>query len=124
MADHENDMSGRAAATAKEGVRTAAARQALHSEAPSAAEIGRAVAEAMQRQASRGPELQRPMGAVVRASCRAGTHPATGLPLQMTFAPADTADGKEYTVKHGRAIHLKREAFERYAAQGKVILAE
>lgn len=134
MADHDNDMSGQEAATAREGKFTRAARQALHSEAPSAAEIGRAVADAMQRQAST-PAQQRELGPIVRASVRAQTKDTRQVAsdgssrivtsyVPVKFSADETADGKEWEIQHGRPVHLKREAFLKYASIGRVVLAE
>lgn len=134
MATNENDMSGQDAATAREGKFTKAARQALHSEAPSAAEIGTAIAEAMKRSAA-NPTQPQALGEVVRASVRSQTKDVRQVAsdgssrivtsyVPVRFSADETADGKEWEVNHGRPIHLKREAFHRYASMGRVVLAE
>lgn len=133
MSDADN-VSGAEAAVAREGRYTKAARAALHSEAPSAADIGVAVAEALKRtQAS--PSPQQTLGEIVRASVRCLTKDERRVSsdgsarivtsyVPVTFKADETADGKEYTISHGKPIHLKREAFLRYAGIGRVVIAE
>lgn len=134
MADGVDDMTGADAAMAREGKYTRAARDRLHSEAPSAEAISRAVAETLARQAAQ-PVAERPLGEIVRASVRCGTESYTqqngpeGSRVvtayrKLRFSGDETADGVERVIEHGRPVALKRAAFERYAAQGLVIRAD
>jgi hypothetical protein len=134
MATSENDVSGQEAATAREGKFTQAARKALHSEAPSAAEIGSAIAEAMKRAAS-NPAPAQVLGEVVRCSVRAQTKDTRQVAsdgssrivtsyVPVRFAADETADGKELELTHGKPVRLKRDAFHKYASMGRVVLAE
>lgn len=136
MADKDNDMSGAAARSAGEREAAARARRAALGDdnAPSADAIGEAVAKALARSASQPLSAQR-LGDVVRASVRAGfedvrTERPDGSkfiatkPRSITFSREETADGKEYTVVHGRPVHLKRDAFIARRDQGVVIIAE
>lgn len=121
MAQNENDMSGRRARDAGETLAVQKARHnAFDADAPSASEIGRAVADAMARSKDLPPQR---LGDIVRASCRVGFN-ADMRPKSFTFPGADTADGRECTVAHGKPIRLKVEAFRRYAEQGVVTVAE
>lgn len=135
MARNENDVTdGRDdtenAATAR------ARRRALEGDAmPSAEEIGEAVSKAIERQRNAPAVKERPLPPVVRASVRCGYETTRRVlsdgSTQMVTAPAsiafrsdETPDGKPVTVPHGRPVRLKREAFERYRRDGKVVLAQ
>jgi len=130
-----DDVSGKEAATHREGKFTKAAREALDSEAPSAAAIGEAVAKALSRQAAAPVPTQSPLGAVVRASTRCQTVNERRVNSDgsarivtsyepITFRAGETADGKEVTLGHGKPVRLKREAFLHYAGIGRVVIAE
>lgn len=132
--DDENDMSGDArSAGERNAARTARSRALGEENAPSAAEIGDAVAKALARAAT-APVVNRTLGPVVRASVRCGyedIHQNVGgvlriatVPKKIKFDREETADGKEYTIEHGRPIHLKRDAFIKRRDQGVVLLAE
>lgn len=113
-----------------------ARRRAIEGDAPPTAEsIGDAVAKALERQRDQPPVKEKPLPEIVRASVRCGYETTRRVmsdgssqmvtsPASVTFKAHETADGKEYTVPHGRPIQLKREAFQRYAGDGKVILAQ
>lgn len=100
----------------------------------SAADIGKAVADAMERQRLAPATPQKPLSEVVRASVRAGyedikVNDERGRrvmvqPKSITFKASETADGKETTVSHGRPVRLKREAFQRYYGEGLVEIAQ
>lgn len=130
----ENDMSGEAARDGREGRHTRAARAALDEFAPSAAEIGDAVAKALARSANAPAPVQK-LGDVVRASVRCGYEDIrqerpdgskfiATIPRKITFSKDETADGREHTIQHGRPIHLKRAAYEARRDQGVVLIAE
>lgn len=102
-------------------------RRAIDGDAPpSAEEIGKAVASALERQRNAPPEKAAPLAEIVRASVRAGVETIKQgdkvviRPAKITFKADETADGKEWTVEHGRPIRLKREAFLRYKSEGRV----
>lgn len=65
----------------------------------------------------------RVLGEVVRCSCRVGLDRAAN-PKSYTFKANETAEGRELTVQHGKPLRLKREAFQRYAADGVVVISE
>lgn len=123
-------------ATTEENAATAAARRrGIDGDAPlSADEIGKAVARALDRQRNAPKEPEAPLPVTVRASVRCGyvtafINDARGKrhetrPGTITFRKDETADGKEYTVPHGRPIVLKRDAFLRYRRDGKVVIAQ
>lgn len=135
MADPADDMSGDARSANERQAAKSARRAALGEDnAPSASEIGKAVAEALARTAGQ-PQAVRELGPIVRASVRAGYEDKrvdkgdgsiriATVPKQVKFEADETSDGKEYTLEHGKPIRLKREAFIRRRDQGVVILAE
>lgn len=102
----------------------------------SSEELGNAIAKASQRMREEESRVKEaPLPEIVRASVRCGYETSRRVmsdgSAQMVTAPGsvafkadETADGKAYTVVHGRPIHLKREAFQRYARDGKVVLAQ
>lgn len=126
MARDENDMTeGRDSSETRATAN--ARRRALEGDAPpSAEEIGKAVASALERQRNAPPEKAAPLPEIVRASVRAGMETIKQgdkvviRPAKITFKADETADGKEWTVEHGRPIRLKREAFLRYKSEGRV----
>lgn len=101
---------------------------------PSAEAIGKAVAEALDRQRNAPPQAEKPLPEIVRASVRAGyedikVNDERGKRIvvqakSITFRPDETADGSSVTVAHGRPVRLKREAFQRYYAEGLVEIAQ
>lgn len=113
-----------------------ARRRALEGDAmPSAEAIGEAVSKALERQRNAPAVKERPLPPVVRASVRCGyetTRRVMGdgsaqmvtAPASITFRPDETPDGRAVTVPHGRPVKLKREAFERYRRDGKVVIAQ
>lgn len=134
MADVD-DMSGDAARAgerqAAKGARAAALGEAS---APSADAIGQAVAAALARAANVPMSVQK-LGDIVRCSVRVGYEDIrqertdgskfiATVPRKVTFTRDETPDGKEYTLEHGKAIRLKREAFMRRRDQGVVQIAE
>lgn len=131
----ENDMSGDAArAGEREASRQARSRALGEENAPSASEIGDAVAKALARAAAQPVSMQK-LGPIVRASVRCGYEdvrqekPEGGFRIatvakSVTFNADETADGKTHTVVHGRPIHLKRDAFVRRRDMGHVLIAE
>lgn len=135
MARNENDVTdGRDdtenAATAR------ARRRALEGDAPPSAEaVGEAVAKALDRMRDQPRAKERPLPPVVRASVRCGYETSRRVlsdgstqmvtaPGSITFKRDETPDGREVTVPHGRPVRLKREAFERYRRDGKVVIAQ
>lgn len=127
-----NDVTGESAATAGEGRFTRAGRAAFEEYAPSAAAIGDAVAKALERQRTAPPQPQRTLPDIVRASVRCGYHTVrrvlsdgsaqmVTMPAEVTFKASETGDGREAIVAHGKPVKLKRDAFLRYEADGKVI---
>lgn len=132
MARNENDMSGAAGAAEENAATQRARHRALVGDAaPSAAEIGEAVAKAMERVRERPPK-EDPLPPVVRASVRCGyvterRHSDNMMitrPGSITFKREETPDGREVTVIHGKPVKLKREAFLRYRREGKVVIAQ
>lgn len=135
MARNENDVTD--GASSSEGAATERARRrALEGDAPpSASAIGEAVARAMERMANAPKEPERALPEKVRASVRCGYETTRRVlsdgSTQMVTAPAsikfskdETADGKEWTIPHGRPVMLKREAFLRYQSEGRVVIAQ
>lgn len=132
MARNENDVTeGSTETTGTERAR----RRAIEGDAPLSADaIGEAVARSLERQRGQPAVKEAPLPEIVRASVRCGyetTRRVLGdgsaqmvtAPASVTFKASETADGREHAVAHGRPVHLKREAFERYKRDGKVILA-
>lgn len=131
--DFENDVTE---GTTENAATARARRRAIEGDAPPSADaIGAAVAAALERQRNAPPVKEAPLPDIVRASVRCGYETSRRVmadgSAQMVTAPGsvafkadETADGKAYTVVHGRPIHLKREAFQRYARDGKVVLAQ
>lgn len=136
MARDPNDMTGEHARSAGETAGAQRARQrALEGDAaPSAHDIGEAVAKAMARQAAQ-PDRPQVLGDVVRASVRAGVEQTRVTssdgsnrivvsPKALTFKANETLDGREATVMSGKPVRLPRATFERYRDAGLVVLAE
>lgn len=128
----ENDMTD--GARDSENAATARARRrAIEGDAaPSAEAIGKAVADALERQRNAPPPKEAPLPEIVRASVRCGyetvrrvvSDGSTQLvtkPAEVTFKASETGDGREYTVPHGRPVKLLRDAFLRYQSEGKVV---
>ena len=123
-------------ASARESAATQRARRVSIDglEPPSAEAIGKAVADAMERQRTAPREVQKPLPEIVRASVRAGyedvkLNDERGKRIvvqakSITFQPHETADGSRVTVAHGKPVRLKREAFQRYFAEGVVAIAQ
>lgn len=135
MSKNENDVTE--GGSARESAATAMARRrAIEGDAPPSAEaIGAAVAKALERQREAPPPPAQRLPEIVRASVRCGyetnrrvaSDGSTQLvtaPGSITFKPHETADGREHTIQHGRPVKLKRDAFERYQGDGKVIIAQ
>jgi len=127
MAKDENDVTD--GFDGRENDSTRRARQRALGENPMSTEqMADAVAKALQRTAAQAKPVQ-VLGDTVRASCRAGYY-RDGSPKKYTFKASDTADGREWTIPHGKPIRLKREAYERLcqpmagADSGVVALAE
>lgn len=135
MAKNPNDVTD-GATELESGSTERARRRAIEGDAPLSAEaIGEAVAKSLERQRNAPPEKPRPLPDFVRASVRCGyetkrrvaSDGSTQLvtaPAEITFRKDETADGREWTIPHGRPVVLKREAFLRYQADGKVIIAQ
>lgn len=135
MARDENDMSGVDGATGRENAASQSARRrAIDGLAPpDASTLAKAIAEASQRiREDEAKAKDVPLPEIVRASVRCGYESIVerrndgGSRIverarKVTFKADETADGKEYTVPHGRPIGLKRAAFLRYASEGLVI---
>lgn len=130
MAKDPNDMTE--GATDSENAATARARRrAIEGDsAPSAADIGNAIAAALERNRDRKDEAK-PLGEEVRASVRCGyetvrrsDNTMVTQPKSITFRRDETADGTEVTIPHGRPVRLKRAAFLRYQAEGSVVLGQ
>lgn len=132
MARSENDVTD---GTTETAATERARRRAVEGDAPLSAEaIGEAVAKSLERQRLQPAAKEAPLPSIVRASVRCGYETTRRVlsdgstqmvtaPAAVTFKASETADGKEHAVPHGRPVHLKREAFERYRRDGKVILA-
>lgn len=130
MANDPNDMTD--GATSSESAATQRARRrAIEGDAPpSAAEIGKAIAAALDRNRDRKDE-EKPLGEFVRASVRCGYETIKRDDKTMvtqaksiTFNESETADGTRVTVPHGRPVRLKRDAFNKHRANGDVVLAQ
>lgn len=102
---------------------------------PSAEAIGKAVAEAMERQRNAPQQAEKPLPPIVRASVRSGYEDLkvqddsgrmriVNRAKSVDFKADETADGKPATVAHGSPVRLKREAFQRYYAEGLVEIAQ
>lgn len=136
MSTNPNDMTGRAARDGGESRTTEnVRRRTLEGDAPPSAEdIGRAVAQAMQRSVANPPPPQR-LGDVVRVSVRCGYETEVQVsgegarrlvtkPGSVLFRAEDTPDGRPVRVEHGRPARLTRAGYEHWNAQGKVLIAE
>lgn len=133
--DVEGDVTEGAGAL--ESAATRRARNAAVPDAPMSAEaLADAIAKAhIRAREDEGKVKEKPLPEIVRASVRCGyeTKPrerADGsrqlitAPASITFAANETADGQPATVQHGKPVRLKRDAFRRYEADGKVIIAQ
>jgi hypothetical protein len=136
MSTNPTDMTGRSARDAGESRTTQdVRRRTLEGDAPpSAEEIGKAVAQAMQRSISAPPASQK-IGEIVRVSVRCGYETEAQVssdgsrrlvtkPGSVLFRAEDTPDGRPVRVEHGRPARLTRAGYEHWNAQGKVLIAE
>jgi hypothetical protein len=134
MSDKADDMSGDARFQGERAAAKSARRAALGEDnMPSASEIGDAVAKALARVAS-APGSTQKLGEIVRCSVRSGYEDVRQYvggqerivtkPKAITFRPDETADGREWTLEHGKPVRLKRDAFISRRDLGHVLIAE
>lgn len=131
----ENDVTDGAADMENAATRRARAVGIDGLSPPTAEAIGKAVADALERQRNAPQQAEKPLPPIVRASVRAGYEDLrvqddsgrmriVNQAKSVEFKASETADGKPAKVPHGRPVRLKREAFQRYFAEGLVEIAQ
>lgn len=125
--DDPNDMTEGAADSETAATRRARER-ALGTNPFTPEQMADAIAKAQMRVIEEaGKAKEKPLPEIVRASVRCGyetvkrDNKVEVRPGSITFRAEETADGTTPTVPHGRPVRLKRAAFLRYQAEGRVV---